>query len=354
MVEDDGRDSAITRRKSDHLELCATEKVAFRARSTLLEDVSLVHQSLPELSLDEVDLSVDLLGKRLRAPLVIAAMTGGSDDSAQINADLSAIAEARGYGFGLGSQRAMYSRPETAISYWVRDTAPTALLLGNIGVVQARDWDTATVVQLVQKVGADAICVHMSPAMELIQPGGDRDFRGCLDAFARLVRELPVPVVAKETGSGISPQTAQKLRGVGVSVVDVSGAGGTSWVGVEALRTDGAARELGEHLWDWGVPTAASVVYAAGCGLQVIATGGIRGGLDVARAVALGASAAGIARPVLQAHAEGGKEAAEAFLDQVQTELAAVMLLCGARSVAELQRAPRVITGELREWLEAG
>jgi isopentenyl-diphosphate Delta-isomerase len=343
--------SDIGQRKVDHLELCATDDVAFRARTTLFEHVQLVHQSLPELAADELDLSVRLLGKRLRAPILIAAMTGGSDPSAEVNRELSAIAESRGYGFGLGSQRAMQRSPATAWTYEVRKHAPTTLLLGNVGVVQAREHGSAALAQLAADVGADALCVHMNPAMELIQSDGDRDFRGGLDTYARLVRDLPLPVVAKETGSGISRQTAARLRQVGVTTIDVSGAGGTSWVGVETLRADPEARAVGEAFWDWGVPTAASVVYSAQAGLTTIATGGIRSGLDIARALALGASAAGIARPVLQAFKTGGRAGAEAFLDRIERELRTAMLLCGARTVAELSASPRVITGELKDWL---
>jgi isopentenyl-diphosphate delta-isomerase len=343
----------IRRRKEEHLELCANGDVEFRRRTTLLENVQLVHQSLPEMSADEVQLDVDLLGKRLRAPLVIAAMTGGTEQASRINRELSAVAEARGYGFGLGSQRAMLRDPDTADTFSVRSTAPTALVLGNIGVVQARERSSRELIEMVERVGADALCVHLNPAMELIQPEGDRDFRGGADTLARLVRELPFPVVAKETGSGVGLPTVKRLRQLGVSVVDVSGAGGTSWTGVEAMRArEGDARALGELLWDWGVPTAAAVAYGVSAGMTVIATGGIRSGLDVARALAIGATAAGVARPVLQAFERGGREQADAYLDRLQNELRTVMVLCGARTVADLQRVPRVITGELKEWLE--
>jgi isopentenyl-diphosphate Delta-isomerase len=341
----------IQLQKREHIDLCSTEKVAFRDRTTLLENVQLVHQSLPELSLDEIDLSVDLLGKRLKAPLIIAAMTGGTEKALEINTELAAIAEANGYGFGLGSQRAMLRAPDIAYTYRVREKAPTALVLGNIGVVQARDYETSKLEQMAKDVGADALCVHMNPAMEMIQPEGDRDFKGGLKTFERLIHELSIPVVAKETGSGISIEVAQKLSQLGVKTVDVSGAGGTSWVGVEALRVQGEDRNLGELLWDWGIPTAASIDYAARASLNVIATGGIFTGLDVARSIALGASAAGIARPVLQAFHQGGKEKAEAYLKRVQRELAVVMLLCGARTIAELRRVPKIIVGELRYWL---
>lgn len=341
----------IGQRKQDHLDLCSTDQVAFRHRTNLLECVQLVHQSLPELSLDDLDLSVELFGKRLRAPIVIASMTGGNDNAAEVNQTLASIAEERGYGFGLGSQRAMQRDQDTAWTYAVRDHAPTTLVLGNVGIVQARDTRTEDLARLAREVGADAMCLHMNPAQEMIQPGGDRNFRGCLETFGRLVQELPVPVLAKETGNGVSREVAARLRHVGVQTIDVSGAGGTSWVGVETLRAEGVARDVGESLWDWGVPTAASVVYAREAGHEVIATGGMARGLDVARALALGAAAGGFARPVLKALKAGGRPGALAFLDTVERELAAVMLLTGARRLRDLAGVPRVVTGELRDWL---
>lgn len=342
----------IKQRKADHLDLCATDAVAFRGQTTLLEEVRLVHQSLPDLDVDAIDLSVELLGKTLKAPIVIAAMTGGHERAAEVNQTLASIAEEFGYGFGLGSQRAMQKRPDTAWTFEVRKHAPNALLLGNVGVVQAREMDTAEIAGMIEAVGADALCVHLNPAMELIQPGGDRDFRRGRETIARLVKELPVPVVGKETGNGISLQTAQALKAAGVTTVDTSGAGGTSWVGVETLRAEGDQRELGELLWDWGVPTAASVVNVTHCGMQAISTGGMRTGLDAARAIALGATAAGFARNVFIALTEGGRDGAVSFLRRVEDQLRAVMLLTGAANVAALRQAPRILGPNLKSWIE--
>jgi len=342
----------IGQRKRDHIDLCATGEVGFRERTTLLECVRLVHDALPELSLDDLDTSVTLFGKRLRAPLVIAAMTGGTDEAAAINHTLASIAEARGYGFGLGSQRAMHRSAAVAYTYAVREAAPTTLVLGNVGMVQARDMSTEALRALLDDVGADALCIHLNPAMEIVQPGGDRDFRDGHTLFRRLTTELGLPVIAKETGNGISRAAAKKLWAAGVRHVDVSGAGGTSWVGVETLRATGDGRRLGEALWDWGVPTAASVAATASVGFDtIVATGGIFSGADVARAIALGAHAAGIARPVLKAFKAGGRAGAEAFLDGVEQELRALMLLTGSRTVENLQQAPRVVVGELQQWM---
>ena len=343
--------SSIGERKADHIALAATGDVGFRLTTTLLEDVRLVHEALPDLHVDELDLGVTILGKRLRAPLVIAAMTGGTERAEGINRELSAVAEARGYGFGLGSQRAMHLDPARAGTYRVREAAPTALVFGNLGVVQARGMSTAEVAALVDGVGADALCIHLNPAMEIIQPGGDRDFRDGEATLARLARELHVPVVAKETGCGISRATGARLRAAGVRFVDTSGAGGTSWVAVETARAAGDARALGEAFREWGIPTAATVLELAPLGFEgIIATGGVATGLEVAKCIALGATVAGIARPVLQALVSGGRAAAEKYLEQVEAELRAAMLLVGARDVAALRRARKVVVGELAAW----
>lgn len=342
----------ISQRKKDHLALCAGDKVGFREKTSLLAEVELVHNALPELHADGVDSSVDLLGKRLAAPVVIAAMTGGTDEAAAINRDLARAADGLGLGFGLGSQRAMLVRPHTAYTFQVREVAPRVLLLGNLGLVQARAMTTAEVAALCRDTGVDALCVHLNPAMEIVQPGGDRDFTRGLDTLRRLVEELPIPVVAKETGCGISRGVARMLRGVGVAHLDVSGAGGTSWVAVEAHRAvDPDERALAEELWDWGIPTAASLLQVQGLGFTgVVATGGLRTGSDVARAVALGAAAGGLAAPVLKAHRAGGYEGVVAFLRRVILTVRSIMLLTGSATVADLQRAPRVLGPALARW----
>jgi isopentenyl-diphosphate delta-isomerase len=341
----------LSARKADHLDLATSGDVGFRARTTLFECVELVHDALPELDLASVDTSTTLFGKRLAAPILIAAMTGGTSRAERINKELAAIAEERGYAFGLGSQRALLKNPSALPSYAVRDVAPEALVLGNLGVVQASKLRTEEVRGLCAAVGADALCVHLNPAMELIQVDGDRDFRGGLDTLERLARELGLPVIAKETGCGLSGSVAERLAARGVRHVDVSGAGGTSWVAVEMHRAPEAGRALGATFRDWGIPTAASVLLCARRGFEtVFATGGVRDGLDVAKAIALGASAAGIARSSLQALESGGRAAALAFFERIEAELRTAMLLVGARDLAALRRAPRLLRGELVAW----
>ncbi|MBN1605745.1 MAG: type 2 isopentenyl-diphosphate Delta-isomerase [Polyangiaceae bacterium] len=342
----------ISQRKADHLDLATSGDVAFHATTTLFECVRLVHDALPELGLDEIDLSLRVLGKRLKAPLLIAAMTGGTDRAERINIELASIAEERGYAFGLGSQRAMHVDRRVSTSYQVRKVAPSALVLGNIGAVQAVGMSRDQILELVTGVGADALCVHLDPAMEIVQPEGDRDFRGVLERLARLVQELPVPVVAKETGCGLSRSVGARLRAAGIRHVDVSGAGGTSWVAIEGQRVPQTRMHLGRAFREWGIPTAASVAWLADQGFNTLfATGGIHDGLEVAKALALGATAAGIARPVLQRLDSGGRAAVLEYLAAVEGELRAAMLLVGARALAELRQVPRVVVGELRDWL---
>jgi isopentenyl-diphosphate delta-isomerase len=337
-------------RKTSHLQLCAEEDVEHRG-STLLEQVHLVHDALPELSVDEIDLSVELLGRTLQAPILISGMSGGTAEGGLLNRALATVAQKCGLGFGVGSQRPMLLHPETVESYRVRDVAPDILLLGNVGVVQARDAGVARVSELVDSIGADALCVHLNVAQELVQEEGDRDFRGALDTIARLVDELPVPLVVKETGCGLGPRALEKLAGLGVRWVDVSGAGGTSWTAVESMRGTERQRALGGDLRNWGIPTAASIVYARRQGLGTIASGGIRSGLDAARAIALGADAVSLALPLLRAFATGGLDAALAESNQLVEGLRAVALLTGSRRPEHLAAAPRVLGSDLRAWL---
>lgn len=344
---------AIAKRKADHLEVAASGRAEF-ARSTLLEHVHLVHQALPELAIDDIDLSTALVGKTLAAPLVITGMTGGTAEAAAVNRDLARAAQDAGIALGLGSQRAMDEHPELAASYEVRDVAPDVVLLGNVGAVQALAMGPARVIALARRISADAIAVHLNPGQELIQDRGDRDFRGVRDAIARLVDASPIPVLVKETGCGLSVEAARALAGAGVRTVDVSGAGGTSWVAVEAVRAaeGSGAAALGTELWDWGIPTAVSVVACARAGLEVIASGGLRTGHDVARAIALGARAGGMAAPMLRAQRAGGRAGVAALIAQILSSIRAVCLLTGCRSVHDLPRAPRHLGAPLRAFLD--
>ncbi len=346
------RVSEIEKRKTDHLNIAASGAGSF-SRTTLLECVHLVHAALPEMGLDDVDLSTTLLGRKLAAPLMIAGITGGTKEGGRINKILATAAQELGIAFGLGSLRPMLDRPALAATYDVRKVAPSVFLFGNLGLVQARQTKTATIARALDQVGADALCLHLNPGQELAQPRGDRDFRDGLPTIRRLVAELGRPLMIKETGCGISPTVALTLQEAGVTALDVSGAGGTSWIGIEALRARREQAQRGREMREWGIPTAVSVGWLAAAGVraELVASGGIRTGLDAARALALGARTVAMAQPALVALNKGGARGVQAYLSGVIDGLRMVCLLTGQRKPSDLAHAPRVITGELGEWL---
>jgi isopentenyl-diphosphate delta-isomerase len=342
----------IAKRKSDHIQIARSGAGAF-ARSSLLENVHLVHSALPGLAFDDIDLGTTLLDHKLAAPLLITGMTGGTSEGRTLNRALASAAQTLGIAFGLGSQRPMLGKPELASTYEVRDVAPDILLLSNLGVVQLSAMKTDAITAAMDRVGANALAIHLNVGQELAQPGGDNDFRQGLATIKRVVKELDRPVLVKETGCGIAPAAARALDKVGVAAIDVSGAGGTSWIAIEALRAKGQQAARGQLFHEWGIPTAACVGWLGKSGLraQVIASGGIRTGLDVARAMALGARVVGLAQPVLAAASKGGAKGATEFLALVIDGLRTACTLAGVARAADLAKAPRVITGELRDWL---
>jgi len=347
-------DQSTARRKDSHLDVCANSEVEPGANSSLLECVQLVHCAIPELSLSELDTSAQLFDKTLRVPLLITGMTGGTERASLVNRDLATLAEKHGLAFGVGSQRAMSENPSRTESFQVRSVAPTAVVIGNIGLRQADSLGPDAVRFLADSIGADGMALHLNAAQELTQPEGDRDFRGGYEVIARLAKAFGRRLVVKETGCGISPQVARRLADIGVSAIDVSGLGGTSWVRVEQLRASGVAEEVGQTFSAWGIPTAAAVASvrkALAAEVTVIASGGIRTGLDVAKALALGANLAGMALPLFRAQQAAGIDGAEKALQIVFTGLKQALLLTGSRDLQALRAQPKVISGNLKDWL---
>jgi len=345
----------LPQRKSQHLDLVQRDEVEPEGADPLFSCVRLVHRALPELSLDEIDLSVELCGRQLKAPLMVTGMTGGTERAGQVNKDLAALAQELGVAFGVGSMRILLDQPELLPTFAPKLSRPP-LLCANLGAQQLVQRGAAAALKLIEMLGADAICIHLNPAQELVQADGDRDFRGCLDAIATLVREAGAQkVIVKETGCGLSPDLIEELWEAGVRCADVSGAGGTSWPRVEQLRAKTAeSRELGELLSNWGIPTAASVVAARAAApqMQIIASGGVRSGLDAARAIAIGADAAGYALPLVRAHQQGGVEAARETLRGTIQAMKAAFLLCGARNSVSLRASRPVLLDPLKSWIE--
>lgn len=355
---DPGRQSGTStmRRKSEHLRIVA-EKNVTHSRSTLLENVRLIHQALPELNVRDIDLSASFFGKTLAAPLMITSMTGGSEFAERMNHGLAEAAERSGIAFAVGSQRVMIRHPETTGHFRVRNHIPNGVLLGNIGAVQLEEYPIDVVTGLMESIEADGICVHLNTAQELVQSEGHREFRGILDRIARLNDALDGKVLVKETGTGISPDTLKSLDSIGIKYIDISGSGGTSWTKVEMHRADEKLlKGIGETFADWGVPTAFSTIAASKtCAKDccIIASGGLSSGLDVAKVIALGADIGGVARTVLLHFLNGGVDSACEYIGRVKEELRIAMLLTGSINRERLKRASRVYTGELREWLES-
>jgi isopentenyl-diphosphate Delta-isomerase len=352
-------DSPIIRRKGEHLQIVLEQDVQ-HPHSTLLECVQLMHRALPELDLAQAGLGADFFGKRLAAPLMITGMTGGAELAGKLNRGLAQVAARAGIAFAVGSQRVLFRHPEALSDFAVREHIPNGVLLGNLGAAQLREYPPQDVAELAARIEADGICLHLNPAQELAQPGGDRGFSGVLDAIARLVELMPGRVLVKETGAGLAPQVVRELYQAGVRCFDVAGAGGTSWTKVEGLCADDGtpagrqARSLGQALAGWGIPTAVCIVGArqvAGAEACIVGSGGIRSGLDAARAIACGANLAGFARPLLLVFSQGGIDAAQSWISNMIAELQAVMLLCGASDCLGMHSASRVYTGELRDWL---
>jgi len=347
----------IEERKNDHIQICLEENVQARRTTTGFEDVFLVHKALPEIEREKINLSTVVFNHKFSAPLIVGAMTGGITKATKINATIAEAVEELGLGMGVGSQRAAIEDQKLEDTFAIaRKKAPTAFLVANIGGPQlVRGYGVKEAKKAVEMMKADALAIHLNPLQEAVQPEGETNYLGVLSKIGEIARALDVPVIVKETGAGIAAEEAEVLEEAGVAGIDVAGVGGTSWAAVEYHRAKRSRNEfrrrLGETFWDWGIPTAVSLVEVVkSVHLTVIASGGIRYGTDAAKALALGANLVSMALPILRPATKDSEEVKQK-LQFVIKELENAMFLVGAESIEKLKEVPVVLTGKTAEWL---
>jgi isopentenyl-diphosphate delta-isomerase len=338
------------KRKAEHIRICLEENAKAKNVTAGFENIRFVHRALPEVNRKDINLSTSFLNKTFSAPLIVGAMTGGTEEAIEINQNIAVAVEKLGLGMGLGSQRAAIEAPNLEKTYaCARKAAPNVFLIANVGGVQlVHGYGVKEVRKVIEMIDADAVAIHLNALQEAIQPEGQTNFKGVLAKIGEVAGELDKPVIVKETGAGISAEDAAALKDAGVKAIDVGGVGGTSFSAVEYYRGEKA---LGEAFWDWGIPTTTSIVEVAQSKLPIIASGGVRSGVDIAKAVALGAGLASISQPVLKTAVKNSSDT-EKLLKGYIEELRNVMFLVGAENVAGLAKVPLVICGETAEWLK--
>lgn len=334
--------SEIENRKSEHLRVCIEEDVEFQQLTSDLEKYRFTHCCLPELDRSDIELGTTFLGKSLKAPILISSMTGGTELAHLVNTRLATVAQRYGLAMGVGSQRIALEQPELAPTFAVRSLAPDILLLANLGAVQLNyGCGLEDCLKLVELLEADALILHLNPLQEWVQSGGDSNFKGLLAKIQQICAQLPVPVIAKEVGNGISAVMAKQLIEAGVAAIDVAGAGGTSWAKVESQRAkDNRQRHLGQVFADWGLPTAECItaIRSMNSTIPLIASGGLKNGLDLAKSIALGADLGGLARPFLVAAIES-EAAVDELVKFLIAELEIVLFCTGNPNLSALKNS---------------
>ncbi|MHA1728050.1 MAG: type 2 isopentenyl-diphosphate Delta-isomerase [Promethearchaeota archaeon] len=357
----------ISERKDDHLKIALKEKTESTV-TTWLECVKFIHSALPEMNIENIDTSIEFLGKKLFAPLIISGITGGTEKGKEINKNLAQAAQKYGIGMMVGSQRIALNNPKTTGTFSiVRKYAPDIPIIANIGIsqiVKSTDKNYNSFENIIKMIDADALAIHLNPLQEIIQPEGETNFEQGLKKIAELKDNLEIPILVKETGSGISREIAKELINIGIKIISVSGVGGTSWAAVESYRKKIQIQEksnlksdLAELFWNWGIPTAASIIETkSACSksdnIKIIGSGGIRTGLDIAKCIAIGADLAGLAKPFLNAAAVNEPSYLNNLMEKLMNELKVTMFLTGNRTIQDLKETSVVIMPQLKFWLE--
>ena len=344
-------------RKGDHIKICLEKDIQAKSITTGFDDIFFVHRALPEINREKIDLSTRLFNHKFSAPIIVGAMTGGTSEAKKINKNIAEAVQELGLGMGVGSQRAAIEDAKLECSFAeTRREAPTAFLIANIGAPQlVQGWRLDQAQIAINMIDADALAIHLNALQEAIQPEGETNYANALTKIREIAIGLNVPVIAKETGAGIAAEEAEKLEEASVKGIDISGAGGTSWAAVEYYRAkaalDGNGERLGQTFWDWGIPTAVSIFEVSNSvKIPVIASGGIRTGLDVAKSLALGSSFVSISAPILRPATQGVGQVKKA-LELIIEELKNAMFLTGSDNVKKLKKASLVVTGKTSQWL---
>jgi isopentenyl-diphosphate delta-isomerase len=350
---------SIKRRKSEHVDIVLNKDVNFKFKTTGFECIEFIHRGTTRLKLDNIDTSITFLNKHFQAPLLIGCMTGGYEGAEKINRELARVAQKLGIGLCVGSQRAALKHPELSYTFSVvREEAPDIFIMGNLGAAQLKEYGINGIRKAVEMIKADAIAIHFNPAQEAVQVDGTPDFSEWFNILSDISKEVGIPIIAKEVGFGFSYEDAILLKKAGVSGIEIDGAGGTSWAAVEYYRAeladDKQKMELAKLFWDWGIPTAASLCEVAShVDLPIIAGGGIRNGVEIAKAISLGATLVAIARPILKTLIENGEGSVIQLVNKYILELKTLMFLVEAENIPQLKRKPLIIKDWLKTWLEA-
>jgi len=356
----DRQNPEIVERKAQHLEICVNEleyDVEFGTAG--FEHVRLVHRSLPEISELDLDTRTEFIDTSIPIPLFISSMTGGSESGYQVNKNLAIAAQKTGVPVGMGSIRILFEKPEVLPHFQLKKLAPDVPVFANLGSAQIRDLDSALVAELVKRLEVQALAIHLNPGQELFQPGGERDFSGTMTAIARFCETLPVPVIVKETGFGIGPDEVRWLLEAGAAAVDVAGAGGTNWIAVESYRLDPEELEAAREFDDWGIPTALILAAldlrnrGASMSGRILASGGLRSGMDLVKSIALGASASGFALPFVRAVSAEGADGVVRLIRRFERVLRTAMVLTGSRNLAALRASPLLLDAAFEHQVQS-
>jgi len=346
-------DPSISNRKDEHLDIVLGKEINYR-KSTWFEYIHLVHNSLPELDMEEIDTSIDLFGRRFDYPILIDSMTGGSPRAESINRALARLASKYNIPVSCGSQKAGLVNKDVIYTYRVmRDECSECFIIGNIGGHDLMDDPVGIAEEVISMIDADALAIHLNPLQEAIQHESIVNYRGVIQCIREVKDNIDIPIIIKETGGGISMYVAKILENIGVDAINISGAGGTSWSAVETyrnmLKKNRVMYMVGETFWDWGIPTAASLIEVlCSVDIPIISSGGIRNGIDIVKSIVLGARMAGLAQPFLRAY---HNNELDIYIRKLIKEVKIAMFLTGASSIKDLSRVDYVITGELYDWL---